>query len=178
MDFPSNGCTMVQARDKPPGRLGSDSQVLCKELCFDSIHEPAFTSLSPCSGFQASRHTLKCMSLNGVSPCRSQTVMKSKLKNMLSKAPTPQDKCGSYVFFLQEELSFQVILYSKMRNLKSLPNGIHQSLGRDKRWELLCLQGGDCNFQAYSAPERWKFLLCTDVMYSFEHMEGGSFFPL
>lgn len=30
MDFPSNGCVMLQARDKPIGRLGNYSQVLNK----------------------------------------------------------------------------------------------------------------------------------------------------
>lgn len=37
IDFPSSGCVMVQARDKPIGRLESDSQVLCKELCSSSV---------------------------------------------------------------------------------------------------------------------------------------------
>lgn len=110
------------------------------KLCFDSIYEPASTSFSP--GFQASRNELKCMSLRRVSPYCSQTVMKPKLKNMPNKAPTPQARCGSYViFFLQEELSLQVILYSKIRNLKSLLDGIHQGLGRNKRWEMLWPSG-------------------------------------
>lgn len=46
MDFPSNGCVMVQARDKPIGRLESDSQVLCKELCSSSVLTP-FMSQHP-----------------------------------------------------------------------------------------------------------------------------------
>lgn len=179
MDFPSNVCVMLQARDKPIGRLGNYSQVLNKQLCsscFDSIHEPASTSFSPCSGFQASRNKLKHMSLNEVSPWCSQTVMKSKLKNMPRKELTPQARCGSCVFFARGVVPPSNSLLQNQKH--QVPSGWHKDLGRDKRWELLCLQGDDCDFQAHSAPERWKFLLCTEVMYSFENMAGGIFLPL
>lgn len=69
------------------------------KLCPDSIHERASTFSSPPSGSQASRNKKpKCVGLNWVSLCCSQTVRKSRLQDMPREAPTPQARCRSYIF--------------------------------------------------------------------------------
>lgn len=158
---------------------GSDSQVLCKELSSNSVLTP-FMSQLPHLSLHAQTFKLLEISSSAWMGFHHVAIRQSWNQNYRTcqgKQP-PHRLDVEAMYFLQEELSLQVILYFKIRNLKSLLNGIHQGLGRDKRWELLYLQGDGCDFQAFSAPERWKFLLYTEVVYSFEHMEGGSFSPL
>lgn len=68
----------------------------------------------PPSGSQAFRNKKpKHIGLNGVLLCCSQTVRKSRLRNMPREAPTPQARCESYIFFTRAVVPLSNSLFQK-----------------------------------------------------------------
>lgn len=81
------------------------------------------------------------MSLNGVSPWCSQTVMKSKVKHMPRKELTPQAGCGSCVFFARGVVPPSNSLLQNQKH--QVPSGWHpQGFGQGQKMGAAVPSGG------------------------------------
>lgn len=151
------------------GELGSDSQVLCKELC-PCIHQPASTFSSPPPGSRASRNKKpKGMGLNGLLLCCSQTTRKSRPQDMPREAPTLQARCRSCIFFAGWAVPPSNSLFQEYQvpsDWHSTEFGQGQNLGSAvPSGKCLQLPGILCSLWL-----QWRCPLCTLATYSLVHI--------